>query len=134
MKWITLLLLLNFLSLPLIGQKKKEINANQIKSVVVNEQKTEKGKSITQKESETYYDTHGNVIEEKEYKDGKITKHITYQYDNDNNKIKETEIGNTGKKIKVSEYKYHGNLKTEKTVFDGNGKVKSKKTYIYEKY
>jgi len=48
--------------------------------------------------------------------------------------IQETELDPAGKKIKVSEYRYANNLKTEKTVYDGNGQVLSKKTYKYETY
>lgn len=159
MRTITILLLISTFISPLFGQKKAEISSNKIKSLIVTQQKTEKGKAITQKDSETYYDTHGNIIEEKEYKDGKIVMHMTYQYDKDNNKTKETELNSSGKVIKVienkfqgenkiketelnsegkvtkvSEYKYQGNFRTEKIVYDGNGKLKSKKIYTYEKY
>ena len=86
------------------------------------------------KESEILYDNDGNVIEETEYKIGKVSKHIKYEYNEDHNKIRETELDPSGKKIKVTEYKYNNGLKTEKTVYDGNNKILSKKTYKYETY
>jgi hypothetical protein len=118
-----------------MGQKRSEIEKANIKSVVVTEQKFEGSASKTYKESETYYDNKGNVIEEILYKDGKFDSHTKYQYDAKNNKIKETEISSDGKKVlKVIEFKYNGDFKTEKTVYDANGNVKSKKTYKYENY
>jgi antitoxin component YwqK of YwqJK toxin-antitoxin module len=116
------------------GQKKNEIVSENIKSIIVTEQKYDGTASRTYKDSETYYDTKGNVIEEFSYKDGKIDTHVKYQYDSNNNKIKEIEIGTDGKVKKTSEYKYQGKLKTEKTVYDEKGKLKSKKTYKYDKY
>jgi hypothetical protein len=159
MKQIFILLILSFSIAPLFAQKKNEISANKIKCVVVTQEKTDKGKTLKEKDSETCYDVHGNVTEEKEFKDGKIKSQMTYQYDKDNNRIKETELNGagkvmkvienkyqndlkiketesdgSGKVIKVTEYKYDGNLRSEKIVYDDNGKVKSRKTYAYQKY
>jgi antitoxin component YwqK of YwqJK toxin-antitoxin module len=86
------------------------------------------------KESETYYDAKGNIIESITYKQGKVDKHFKYQYDQDNNKIKEEEFDATGRLKESSEYKYEGGLRTEKTVYDPNKKVKSKKLYVYTRY
>jgi hypothetical protein len=115
------------------GQDKK---ASKLKSITVYEQKYEKGaggKSLV--ESVIRYDQAGNIIEEIEYKLGKVDKHFTYKYDASNNKIQEVELDASGKKIRVSEYKYNAdNLRTEKIVYDGNSQVLSKKTYKYEIY
>jgi len=117
----------------LFGQEKKAA-ANKLKSVTVYEQKYEKvpGKSII--ESLTRYDHSGNITEEIEYKLGKVDKHFTYEYDAAGNKIRETEFDPAGKKIKVTEYKYSNNLRAEKTVYNGNNQILSKKTYKYEMY
>ena len=134
MKLIIAAILLVVFNITAMSQKKSEVTANRIKSVEVSEEKTEKGKTTTQKESETTYDVYGNVIDEKEYKDGKLDKHSSYQYDSGNNKIKEIEYDAAGKVAKTIKYKYQGNLKTEKIVYDSNGKIKSKKIYTYVKF
>ena len=86
------------------------------------------------KESETYYDARGNVTESITYKQGKTDKHFKYQYDTENNKIKEEEFDPSGRLKESSEYKYSNGLRTEKTVYDSNKKMKSKKTYVYTTY
>jgi antitoxin component YwqK of YwqJK toxin-antitoxin module len=86
------------------------------------------------KESETYYDSRGNITESITYKQGKVDKHFKYQYDPDNNKIKEEEFDATGRLKESSEYKYANGLRTEKIVYDPNKKMKSKRTYVYTTY
>lgn len=115
-------------------KNKATFTANKVKSIVEYEQKFDKAFSNSEKESETYFDAKGNIIEEIEYKDGKINIHIKYQYDANNNLISETELNSAGKVSKKTEYKYSGNLRIEKTEYDGNNKMKSKKTYQYQKY
>lgn len=56
---------------------------------------------------------------------------LVYQYDTDNNKILETELDPSGKKLKVTVYKYNQGLRTEKTVYNGSNQITSKKTYKY---
>jgi hypothetical protein len=134
MKNISFVLILLIWPMLLSGQEKKAVKHN-LKSITSYEQKFEKGKGGTLlMESEIRYDKAGNIIEEIEYKLGKVNKHVLYQYDGDNNKIRETEMDPTGKKIKVTEYKYIDGLRTEKIVFNGNNQVVSKKTYKYETY
>ncbi len=86
------------------------------------------------RESETYYDERGNELESITYKQGKVDKHFKYQYDSDNNKIKEEEFDPSGKLKESSEYKYVNGLRSEKTVYDSNKKLKSRKTYVYTSY
>ena len=107
---------------------------NKIKTVVIYEEKFDKLISKKYKESETSYDDRGNIIEEIQYIEGKVDKHFAYQYDSQNNKIKETEFYSNGRVMKISEYKIEKGLRTEKTVYDSNMKVKSKKTYVYTSY
>jgi hypothetical protein len=107
---------------------------DKIKSIVVYEEKLNVLVTKKLKESEITYDQKGNILEEIEYKEGKVTKHFRYQYDNDGNKIKEEEFDLNGKIIEYSEYKVENGLRIEKTVFDGNKKMKSRKTYQYTLY
>jgi hypothetical protein len=103
----------------------------KIKSLVVYEEKLDVLITKKVKESETTYDSRGNILEDIQYTDGKVDKHFTYQYDSSNNKIKETEFDPSGKVLKISEYKIENGLRTEKTVYDAKMKIKSKKTYVY---
>ena len=121
------------INLNLAAQSKVQIP--KIKSLVVNEeQEAGKGNGKPQLESETNYDPAGNVIEEKQYKDGKLDSHVKNEYDSDNNKIKVTEFDDSGKILKYTVYKYDKNLRTEKLVYLPNQKLKSKKTYQYKFY
>jgi hypothetical protein len=106
----------------------------RLKSIVVYEEKFDKLLSRKNKESETTYDINGNILEDIQYKDGKVDKHFKYVYDSNNNKIKETEYDPSGNVKEYSEYKYDRNLRTEKTVYEPQGKIKSKKAYIYTTY
>lgn len=126
---IVLLAFLIIGNVALFGQQ--QTPPAKIKSAVVYEEKFDKLISKKMKESETTYDTHGNILESIEYKDGKVDKHFQYQYDNDSNKIKETEFDALGRIKEYSVYKYEKGLRAEKTVFDPQGNVKEKKQYTY---
>jgi len=113
----------------------QKIGSNvKIKSLTVTEEKSDMLIKKQYKESEIYYDVRGNVLESITYKLGKVDKHFKYQYDNENNKIKEEEFDPSGRIKETSEYKYENGLRTEKIVYDPNRKVKSKKTYLYTSY
>jgi hypothetical protein len=115
-----------------LGQKSS--SDGKIKSLIVTEEKSDVLVKKQLKESETYYDTHGNILESITYKQGKTDKHFKYQYDSDNNKIKEEEYDISGRLKEYSEYKYVNGMRTEKTVYDPNKKIKSRKTYVYTMY
>jgi hypothetical protein len=121
-------------SLAISARAQKQATAEKLKSVVITEEKYDMLVKKQYKESETYYDIRGNVIESVTYKQGKVDKHFKYSYDADNNKIKEEEFDATGRLKESSEYKYENGLRTEKIVYDPNKKIKSKKTYTYTKY
>jgi hypothetical protein len=106
----------------------------KVKTVVVYDEKFDKLVSKKTKESETTYDAHGNVLEEITYSNGKIDTHMQYQYDANDNKIKEIELDSNGKVTKTSEYKYDKGMRVEKTIAGPDGKVRTKKTYVYTTY
>jgi antitoxin component YwqK of YwqJK toxin-antitoxin module len=106
-------------------------SASKIKGRIIHEEKTVKNVKNTLIDAEEKYDQKGNLIEETQYKDGKVDKRMVYEYDANNNKIKETETDASGKLKKTSEYKYENGLRTEKITFDENKKLISKKTYSY---
>lgn len=117
-----------------IAESQKTPPKDKIKSIVVTEEKYDMLVKKQFKESETYYDSRGNITESIEYKQGKVDKHFKYEYDSDNNKIKEEEYDPSGRVKESSEYKYANGLRTEKTVFDSGKKMKSKKIYTYTSY
>ena len=130
----TLFLILVISGITLSAMCQKSASDVKIKSQIVTEEKYDMLVKKQLKESETYYDIRGNVIESITYKQGKVDKHFKYQYDSDDNKIKEEEFDATGRIKESSEYKYSNGVRTEKSVFDPNKKLKSKKTYIYTTY
>ena len=119
-------------SLSVMSQSKDP--AVRIKSIVVTEEKPDMLVKKQYKDSETYYDSKGNISEEIAYKEGKLSKHFRYQYDEDNNKIKEEELDASGRVTETSEYKYSNGLRTEKVVYDSGKKIKSRKIYTYTLY
>jgi antitoxin component YwqK of YwqJK toxin-antitoxin module len=131
-KMLLLIILLVGYCLPAECQK-TTVN-DKIKSIVVTEEKYDMLVKKQYKESETYYDSRGNIIESITYKQGKVDKHFKYTYDSDNNKIKEEEFDLSGKLKESSDYKYVNGMRTEKNVYDSNKKLKSKKTYAYTTY
>jgi hypothetical protein len=130
----TLLLVILISTLTVSAECQKGGPPEKIKSITVTEEKSDMLSKKQYKESETYFDTHGNVLESITYKLGKVDKHFRYQYDSENNKIKEEEFDANGRGKETSEYKYENGLRVEKTVYDSNKKLKSKKTYVYTKY
>lgn len=121
-----------FSSLVLTAQVKD--SGVRVKSVIVTEEKPDMLIKKQYKDSETYYDSRGNISEEITYKDGKIDKHFKYQYDQDNNKIKEEEFESSGKIKETSEYKYSNGLRTEKIIYDSARRIKTRKVYTYTLY
>ena len=133
MKKIVLTLLVSVFVLSIHGQKKKDIQSHKIKSTTVYNEDAEKTKGKQVLDSYTKYDESGNTVEEIEYDEvGKIKKHVVYEYDDDGNKTKEIELKPDGSKDKVVEYKYKDGLKTERVTYLGNGKLKSKKKFVYD--
>ncbi|HRW86217.1 MAG TPA: hypothetical protein P5180_12360 [Bacteroidales bacterium] len=106
----------------------------RLKTVTVYEEKFDKLLSHKYKESETTYDERGNILEDIQYKEGKVDKHFRFQYDDNNNKIKETELDASGQIIEYSEYRFENNLRVEKWIYDPRGRLKTHKEYVYTIY
>jgi hypothetical protein len=123
-----------FFLIPAVLSGQQNSTPPKIKTVVVYEEKFNNLVAKKVKESETTYDSRGNILEDIQYIDGKVDKHFQYQYDSANNKIKEIEFLPSGKIDKTSEYKYDKGLRIEKINYDPAGKIKSKKTYVYTTY
>jgi len=130
---IIILLLLTISLKARVSAQKKESD-RKIKSIIVYQEKYDMLVNRKYKDTEQYFDSRGNLIEDITYKQGKVTRHFKYQYDQDDNKIKEEEYDPSGRLIEISEYKYADGMRTEKYVYDANKKLKSKKTYQYTTY
>lgn len=133
-KFKAAILIILALATSLTAVCQNQVPMEKIKSMVVTEEKYDMLVKKQYKESETYYDSRGNVIEDIAYKQSKVNKHFKYQYDVENNKIKEEEFDSAGKLIETSEYKIENGLRTEKTVYDNKKKIKSKKFYKYTNF
>lgn len=131
-KILSVLFVSSILILSVQGQD--YVPGKNIKSITVTEEKADMLIKKQYKESETTFDAKGNILEEITYKEGKVNKHFKYQYDSVNNKIREEEYDPAGRLIEFSEYKIENGLRIEKIVYDGNKKMKSRKTYIYTTY
>lgn len=131
-KAILLILLAIGTSLTVFSQKSDP--KDKISSIIVTEEKYDQLVKKQYTESETYYDQNGNITEQIAYKQGKVDTHFKYQYDENNNKIREEEFDSSGKIKESSEYKYENGLRTEKTIYDNHNNIKTKKFYKYTKY
>lgn len=111
------------------SEKKK-----RIKSLIVLEERGDMLIKKPLKESETYYDQKGNILEVIEYKKGKVDTHFKYQFNENGDKIREEDYDPTGRLREYSEYKYEKGLRVEKIVYDPNNKIKLRKIYQYTLY
>ena len=126
-----ILFIMMAISLSITADAQKDSKKQKIKSIIVYQEKYDMLVAKKYKDTEQYFDERGNLTEDITYKQGKVTKHFKYQYDSDNNKIREEEYDPSGKIIESSEYKYENGMRTEKSVYDSNKKLKSKKIYQY---
>jgi hypothetical protein len=126
-----ILLIMLAVSLNITLNAQQDSKDKKIKSIIVYQEKYDMLVKRKYKDTEQHFDSRGNLIEDITYKQGKVDKHFKYQYDSDDNKIKEDEFDPSGGIIESSEYKYENGLRTEKYVYDSNKKLKSKKIYQY---
>jgi antitoxin component YwqK of YwqJK toxin-antitoxin module len=127
----SILFIMLAVSLTATLEAQQKTTDKKIKSVIVTQERYDMLVTRKYKDTEQYFDARGNLLEDITYKQGKVSKHFKYQYDSDNNKIKEEEFDPSGRLVESSEYKYENGLRTEKYVYDANKKLKSKKSYQY---
>ncbi len=127
----SILFIMLAVSLTATLEAQQKTTDKKIKSVIVTQERYDMLVTRKYKDTEQYFDVRGNLLEDITYKQGKVSKHFKYQYDSDNNKIKEEEFDPSGRLVESSEYKYENGLRTEKYVYDANKKLKSKKSYQY---
>jgi len=115
------------------GQSQKTVKSLQIKTRTEWTYLYRGNKEIPYKESFKKFDAEGNEIEIIEYDEkGNITLHSTFKFNENNDVIEEVTYNPNGSVFQTDKYTYTGKLKTQRETFDGNGKLTSRKKYIYE--
>ena len=135
MKYLTLVIILSIVITGLFGQTltKKEAAKSNIKSVSVWQTDMTDRKAKPVPESITRYDAAGNLTEITEHdKDGLITLHESYEYNENGFKTGEIQYWPDGKIQKKHVYKYTDGLRTERLTYDKNGKLIAQNKYVYE--
>jgi len=113
--------------------KESKIQKNNIKSLTISKSDFETGKEDKYTQNIGKYNDKGQLVEYYEWDDKKkFVKHEKYEYNEDGEKVKETQYNAAGAVQKINEYKYQGKLLKEKISYLPNGKIKSKKVYMYE--
>lgn len=116
--------------LMLSAQSEREIKAMQIVEKETWNYTDSKSKFLETLEK---FDKEGNLIEEIKYNpDRGIKKHTKWTYNNNNDKLTETEFDDSGKIISRKEYEYEGSLRTSRKEYDEKGRLKSWKIYKFE--
>lgn len=130
---ITIGLIICIISGNLYSQSKKKVKNLGIESVTVVKEDYEdsNGKEILR--SETVFDENGNIIKLKDYdKTGKLREIVTYEYNSDNDKIKEVRYRPNNKVDETITYSYENGIITERCKYDASNRLLSKKKYIYK--
>ncbi|MGB3075933.1 MAG: hypothetical protein WBB36_11460 [Chitinophagales bacterium] len=129
---LILIHIVSFHSMQLFAQSK--MTPGKVKSVTEVVIETKGGKETESTKSFQSFDLRGNLLEEIEYDDyGKIKTHTTSEYNDQNQKVKETSLLPDGKTETITNYIYdHEGNRISKIVLDKNNEVKSKKLYRYE--
>lgn len=124
-----ILVVVSLLFVEISAHAQEKAPVSKLRSITVQEEDFAKSNGSKRLESETTYDQAGNMIEEKQFKNGKFDSHEKNEYDKDGNKIKVIEFDESAKVLKYKTYKYEKGLKAEKAVYGANQKMKSRKMY-----
>ena len=112
------------------AQSEKKVKAMQIVTKETWNQTDSKSKFL---ETVEKFDEEGNLIEEIKYNPGKsIRKQTKWTYNENNDKLTETEYDSSGKVTSRKEYTYEGSLRTSRKEYDEKGKLVSWEIYKFE--
>ncbi len=118
-----------------LAQSNKSLKKENVKNYTVKVYNYSSGKEKSKISEYISFDKNGNILEEKIYdENGKLEKHTESVYDENGNKISKTFYFPNGKIKKVNKYFYEGKLRVAKYIYDGQGSLKYKEEYIYEKF
>ena len=133
-KLILLTALIIYSSSFVLGQGRKIIKNEEIKTKIEWKYIISENSQKKIKKELTRFDSKGNKIEIIEYEDnGRIKKRKTQKFNDNNDLILKTSYLPNGKINKKTVYKYKGKLEVSKTVYNGKDKLISKKEYEYLK-
>lgn len=112
--------------------KGKRIEKSDVKSVKVVKKSYDVGREESENLESAEYNEKGDLVEIKEWKDSRLSKHEKYEYNSEGDIEFEYSYDSKGNLDKKVEYKYNSKrLLTERIVYYSNGKVKSKRVYTY---
>jgi antitoxin component YwqK of YwqJK toxin-antitoxin module len=130
MKKLSLLILILAGCMIINAQSGKEIKKMQIITKETWNNTDSKSKFL---ETVEKFDEEGNLIEEIKYNPGKsIRKQTKWTYNENNDKLTETEYDSSGKVTSRKEYTYEGSLRTSRKEYDEKGKLVSWEIYKFE--
>jgi antitoxin component YwqK of YwqJK toxin-antitoxin module len=130
MKKLFLLIMILAGCLIINAQSGKEIKKLQITTKETWNNTDSKSKFL---ETVEKFDEEGNLIEEIKYNPGKsIRKQTKWTYNENNDKLTETEYDSSGKVTSRKEYTYEGSLRTSRKEYDEKGKLVSWDIYKFE--
>jgi antitoxin component YwqK of YwqJK toxin-antitoxin module len=130
MKKLFLLIMILAGCLIINAQSGKEIKKLQITTKETWNNTDSKSKFL---ETVEKFDEEGNLIEEIKYNPGKsIRKQTKWTYNENNDKLTETEYDSSGKVTSRKEYTYEGSLRTSRKEYDEKGKLVSWEIYKFE--
>jgi antitoxin component YwqK of YwqJK toxin-antitoxin module len=130
MKKLFLLIMILAGCLIINAQSGKEIKKLQITTKETWNNTDSKSKFL---ETVEKFDEEGNLLEEIKYNPGKsIRKQTKWTYNENNDKLTETEYDSSGKVTSRKEYTYEGSLRTSRKEYDEKGKLVSWEIYKFE--
>ena len=113
-----------------MAQSSKQVREQGIQSTTTF--LVDKSGNKTKDETEVF-DKEGNTIELIEYNpDGTIKKHFKYTYNQNNDKLSETQLDPKGKLVKEIKYEYNGKLRTSRKEYDEKSRLTEWKSYEYQ--
>lgn len=111
------------------AKKVKEYKITTKQTIEIEVERGTKARTIEEFEA---FNADGNIIEYRDYNsDGKLKSWIKYEYNADEEIIKEVYLNEKGNLIESIEYIFKDGLKTEKLYFDSKHRLVKKKVYEY---
>ncbi|RED98375.1 hypothetical protein [Marinoscillum furvescens] len=115
------------------AQSKKTIRNKGVSVIKTYEQDIIQGEKSMLIEKEEYFDSDGELIEEKEISEkGRIKSWIKYERDGEGNVLVETHLSDGGKQELRLEYTYENGLRVEKRYYDDRDRLYKMKKYEYQ--
>ena len=135
MNKLLIILLLSAVPCMALGQSKKKLKENAIKTQIVWKYSYRNGAEVKFKEAEFAFDEKGRTILEKEYDEqGFVIRHMENAFDSEGNLTTEITYNPKGQIIRKEVTQYNGNLKIERKIYGPDGKLKTRKVYEYTKH